>query len=95
MIPGLGNKEPRRNRPRNHKCAHNLQHFAKILLFVVVLADVAVCFDKVGEEDLDEPGAEFSSGGGDAVACAAVTGGEDFGGDLRVLVSGIAGDVGE
>lgn len=36
----------------------------------------------MGEDELDEYGAEFSCGGGDAVAGAAVAGWEDFGGDL-------------
>ena len=37
---------------------------------------------RVPESDLDEDGAEFAGGGGDAVACGSVAGREDFRGDL-------------
>lgn len=78
MIPCLRDQPIRRDRARNHERAHHLQHLSEVLLLPVVLA-----LGVVGEEDLHEPGPQFAGGGGDAVACAAVAGGEDFGGDLE------------
>jgi hypothetical protein len=83
MIPRLGHQKMRRNRTREHKSAHDLQHQAKVIfLAVVLICGVPRGFEGVGKEDLDEPGAEFSRGRSDAVACASVAGGEYFGGDL-------------
>jgi hypothetical protein len=78
----------RRDRAREHKRAHDLQHQAKVVFLAVVLVRRSACgFERVGQEDLNEPGAEFAGSGGDAMAGAAVAGGEDFGGDLlSVLV---------
>jgi hypothetical protein len=72
-----------RDRAREHKRAHDLQHQAKVVfLAVVLIRRSARGFERVGQEDLNEPGAEFAGGGGDAVACAAVASGENLGGDL-------------
>jgi hypothetical protein len=65
-----------------------------VFLAVVLVRRSACGFERVGQEDLNEPGAEFAGGGGDAVACAAVARGEDFGGDpigVETLVTWLLG----
>ena len=55
----------------------------EILTFIIALLyRVAFRFECKGEENLDEPGAEFAGCGGDAVRGAAIAGWEDFCGDL-------------
>jgi hypothetical protein len=60
---------------------------------MVLLPRISITRDfEVCEKDLYEPGAEFARGGCDAVAGAAVAGGEDFSGNLGYRVSMCEGD---